>query len=404
MNICFLTEEYPNVNDFGGIGFHFSRLVAGLSTSGHQLTVIYNGDKAFSSPNVEVIPVSSLLGTVGRKIYRFFSRTELGTVLCWSVLAVILARRLDRQHRFEVIETHDYHCVPWWLLLGKERLVFTLQGGKKQTAELNQEFRKLSHQILFFLEKLTLDHAVHLYASSPVQKLAAMQMYQTNIETCIPNAVDTSFFHPASKASPRKTEFILFAGRVETRKGILPLLEGYRDFALARKKQTTPDLIIIGNDLYHLGPHRDESVENYLATQFPDHLAPKVVHLPRIKQAKLRLYYQAASCCIFPSLSEPFGNVIAEALSCGQIVITGTEIGATSYLTDKQSFFSIPVERKAIRQAFEHVFDQLTSSQKSTLKQQARTLAVKHFSVAEVTRLTEKYYQTIIDSQHYDLS
>jgi glycosyltransferase involved in cell wall biosynthesis len=105
----------------------------------------------------------------------------------------------------------------------------------------------------------------------------------------------------------------LFVGRVVRHKGVLDLLEAFRELRGAIAGSAV--LLIVG-------PEGDIRLDR---TQLPR----GVVYLGPMEQAHLGRAYAAAQVLILPSRSEPWGLVVNEAIANGCRVIASTDVGAT---------------------------------------------------------------------------
>lgn len=107
----------------------------------------------------------------------------------------------------------------------------------------------------------------------------------------------------------------LYVGRFSREKNIIFLLDAYRRI----KYEGLEDwgLILVGN-----GPQRQEIEDFILKNNIED------VFLPGFKQEKdLPLFYAISDVFILPSISEPWGLVVAEAMACGLPVLVSTRCG-----------------------------------------------------------------------------
>ena len=114
----------------------------------------------------------------------------------------------------------------------------------------------------------------------------------------IPMGIDTRLFCPGEKQSGK---IILFVGRLDEKKGVNYLIDAMRHVQEAK-------LVIIGD-----GPEK-QNLMNQAA-------GLNIEFLGAIPHHELPKYFNNADIFVNPSLSEGFGLVCAEALSCGTPVI-----------------------------------------------------------------------------------
>lgn len=138
--------------------------------------------------------------------------------------------------------------------------------------------------------------------------------------------VDNAYFAETSKGVLEKADelrkssglperYFLYVGRFAPQKNLVRLLQAYR-----RYKDSDPDgwkLVLVGD-----GPQREELLEVAHDLELTD------VIWPGFKQInELPLYYALASGFIIPSVSEPWGLVVNEAMACGLSVLASSRCG-----------------------------------------------------------------------------
>jgi glycosyltransferase involved in cell wall biosynthesis len=139
-----------------------------------------------------------------------------------------------------------------------------------------------------------------------------------------PDAVDSDFFSRHSSASRQHasalkmqhnlpSRVVLFVGRLVPKKGLPVLFEAFRQL-----KSNDVGLVVVGD-----GPKRTE-YERICQT---GGIGP-VVFAGFQQREQLPFYYGIADIFVLPSLSEPWGLVLNEALSCGLPVIASSIAGA----------------------------------------------------------------------------
>jgi glycosyltransferase involved in cell wall biosynthesis len=139
-----------------------------------------------------------------------------------------------------------------------------------------------------------------------------------------PNAVDTHRFAELARAArergmecradlgmPRK--YFLFVGRLIREKGVFQLLEAYRRLDPAIRKEMS--LVFVGD-----GPAKDE-----LLSQAGDVELGHVAFPGFAQRDRLAAFYGLAELLVFPTLSDPWGLVVNEAMACS-LPIIATEV------------------------------------------------------------------------------
>lgn len=137
----------------------------------------------------------------------------------------------------------------------------------------------------------------------------------------VPNGVDLNRF---GSIVPRvlNTSRILYVGRLDPRKGILDLISTFRALS---KQRSDLHLTIIGR-----GP-LEQRLRDIINTES---LQTGIDLLPAVSHEQMPEIYRSHDLLIVPSLYEPFGLVILEAMAAGLPVISSdqcVELGQPTY-------------------------------------------------------------------------
>lgn len=139
------------------------------------------------------------------------------------------------------------------------------------------------------------------------------------------NGVDLARFKPRPEIRSRERAALgiaedaplyLFVGSGFERKGVDRTLESF-----ARLPGDAARLVVVG---------ADHALEAMRALAARLGLAPRVHFTGGL--ADVTPMYAAADCLVLPTLYEPFGNVVLEALACGLPVVTSTRNGAAEVI------------------------------------------------------------------------
>jgi glycosyltransferase involved in cell wall biosynthesis len=117
-----------------------------------------------------------------------------------------------------------------------------------------------------------------------------------------------------------RSRIALVVGRLVPAKGIVFLLQSWE--RLPEKIRDEWTLLFIGS-----GP-----LASLLEETMADSSDGEIVQLPAVQPAELIPYYAASSLLIFPSLSDPWGLVVNEALACGLPVLCSRLAGCADDL------------------------------------------------------------------------
>jgi glycosyltransferase involved in cell wall biosynthesis len=176
---------------------------------------------------------------------------------------------------------------------------------------------------------------------SSFEYVRSMGIAEERIRTA-PNAVDTGRFAAlAGSARERASQlraqlvlpqrYFLCAGRILAEKGVFHLMQAYAQLAPELRAQV--GLVLVGE-----GSAKQELMN--AATR----ISPGTVIFPGFTQRdQLAAYYALADALIFPTLSDPWGLVVNEAMACGLPVIATDVAGCTADLVqDGENGYVIP--------------------------------------------------------------
>jgi UDP-glucose:(heptosyl)LPS alpha-1,3-glucosyltransferase len=146
------------------------------------------------------------------------------------------------------------------------------------------------------------------------------------------NGVDLAQFNPSAKARrsetrqqfaiPEEVPLFLFLGSGFERKGLALALAALPPEAW---------LLVVGKD-------KDTARYQQLATRLG--IAGRVRFAG--PQKNVARFYGAADAFVFPTVYEPFGNVILEALACGLPILTTPDCGGAELVREGENGFVLP--------------------------------------------------------------
>ena len=253
-----------------------------------------------------------------------------------SALSLLRRRSFDIIHSAgcccafytDVITSH--FCEKEGLCLEKTSIIEMLHKS------IWQKLKVLDHMIYrrlaAFVEGLIFGHnsSKALIAVSQSMKREFIRHYDNAAESIvvIPNGVDLKMFNPANQSLyrdslrqkhgiSRSEPVLMFAGGDWERKGVPYIVE-----ALSLLTRSDVKLFIVGSG--------DEKLYKQLAK--PKRLGERIIFVSH--SSKLWEYYAASDVFVFPTIYEPFGLVIVEAMASGLPVITSRVAGAADIIID----------------------------------------------------------------------
>ncbi|MCX7746682.1 MAG: glycosyltransferase family 4 protein [Clostridia bacterium] len=161
------------------------------------------------------------------------------------------------------------------------------------------------------------------------------------------------------KLAGKDKKIILFAGRINRQKGIVPLLDSA---ALVIKKFPNVQYIIAGQsdsrDYYKMVTTHMEG--------YPG-LKERCTFLGHVKREQLTLLYQAADISVFPSIYEPLGLVAVEAMAAGSPPIVTGGGGLEESVQHEKTGLVVPVNPDEVTGLFKVDINKLADAQLTLL-------------------------------------
>lgn len=305
----------------GGVQTHVRDLAAAFRENGHEVLCICPGqgtELPKGCMGVGGMRSISLAGTHFE--LSLASRAELA-----GIEATIAAFRPDIIH----YHTMWVPLLPWQLF---RRLRYPSIATFHDTtspdatgAVLRTIFRPLSRYLLG-----RLDGAIAV-STAPLQHLRPGR--KGVVPAVLPPATDLSAFFAVERPRQNARPTVLFAGRLEPRKGIGVLLEAWRHVVQASSGAAPPHLIVAG------AGECLPDVEAAIAQLGPDAIS----HRPAPDDATLRQLLAQATLAVSPAThGESFGIILTEALATGTPIIGGANAGYATVLTGEGQSLLVP--------------------------------------------------------------
>ena len=295
----------------GGVGSHISALEHQFTKMGHEVRIIAPASKAISAFGDRLI-------CIGRP-WAYPSSGSVARISLTPWLSSQVEPVLERE-KFDIIHLHEPLCP--MLCTTVLRLSRTANVGTFHAVDCRgySQWKPLTY---IFLKKWFHKLDGKIAVSRPAMEFA--NRHFPGEYTIIPNGVDLEHFSPSVPPIEELCDGkinILFAGRLEKRKGVNYLLSAYE-----RVKQEIRNcrLIVVGP-----GTRWSRKYENQVRQSGP----PDIIFVGYVSYSELPRYYQTADIVCSPATGrESFGMVLLEAMAMGKPVVASNIEGYASVVT-----------------------------------------------------------------------
>lgn len=283
-------------------------------------------------------------------------------------------------------QTHVYHSI------GQMRYE-ALQADQPQNT--NYQFFKTRGD----WEKRIAHECTSIISTSPNERDDIVRLFAVSPDKIgvIPVGVDTVQFRPYAKRTIRKrlglpvnSKLILYAGRLEWRKGIETLVRAIHSLT---EQWEDIALYIIGGGSTKISKKLDNDELSRLHKVIKDLGLQNRIHFLGAKpQTQMAQYYAAADACAVPSYYEPFGIVPIEAMGCGTPVVA-SRTGGMQYTVEDGVSGHLAIPRCPIDLAAK--LHTVLTNGKEVYSEAARHRVLHNFAWPGIARETAAHLSTL---------
>jgi glycosyltransferase involved in cell wall biosynthesis len=323
MNLCFLCREYPPAPRTGGIGSATRDQARALVRLGHRVHVVapaWDGAGALDDDGVVVHRIAASRWQVPG-IARLVGQT-LDRV-AWSRAAAREVARVHAAERLDLVEAPEFAAEGLAAVRRRSPpVVVRLHTPLALVRRLNGAALSRDCRLTVRLERAAVARAAAVTAPSRAIAAACAEIGYARAADAriIPYGIDTALFHPPAQAGNGAGDgrpLVLFAGRLEARKGIGDLARALPSIA-ARVPETR--FAFVGADT-PTAPG-NASWRDYLTAQARAALIEDRVELSGfVPRHELAAWYRAARVVVAPSPFENLALVFLEALASGRPLV-----------------------------------------------------------------------------------
>ncbi len=227
------------------------------------------------------------------------------------------------------------------------------------------------------LHKKTIQKTTRIITvTNQVKKLYTPWVTKEKIST-IPFGVDTATFKPTQKTEQQKEFEILYAGSLYALKGIPFLIHA---IANVRRNKINAKLTLVGE-----GAQKESLITLAKTLQVENH----VKFAGFVPNSKMPAYYNRCDIFCFPTLGEPFGKAVVEAMACGKPVIATNAGGAAEIIQNGENGILVPpADSETLAAEITRLIND--PQERHRLGKKARETTVERFSWEKIA---EKYHQ-----------
>lgn len=312
MKIAIIRREVSYTK--GGAERYAASLCRELCNMGHEVWVLAEklGENVHPAINYLHIPVKRISSSQRSQSFHLNAQAALAKVQPDTKIA------LSRTYPSDVFRVSDpLHC--YWM-------------GVRYPGKIRRFIENLNprHRAIFKIERAIMDpvNTRIIVTNSKLSKALIAKYYRYPQERVhvIYNGVDHEQFTPDPGYIEGDLIKLLFVGQDFKRKGLGPVI---RAFAKVIDKGYDCTLRVIGSN--KPGPYQK------LATKLG--ISQRINFEGSTKE--IQKTYQSSDLFIFPSLYDPFANVVLESLACSLPVLTTTTNGSSELIDEGQNGYVI---------------------------------------------------------------
>ena len=343
MKVLFITSWYPRKdNPVSGV---FVRELAKAVSRNDEVRVLHG----YLEKRLDKIYDNSYEKENGFEVVRVMYK-GLFSVFSYPVYLFSMIqtfRKIKRDFMPDIIHAHVYKSGLIGIILRK---FYGIPLVVTEHAEITDPYRKgfsqkIKNILAIAVARFVLNNADLLILPSESLRDYLESFGIKNRCVIVQNVVNTDAFHIVSTSKKNEIKRLLFVGELAPRKGITYLLK-----ALGLLKNKRKDFIL---DIVGYGSHEEE----YKKLAWNLGISSIVRFGGRKNKKEVAELMQKCDFLILPSLYEPFGVVLIEAMACGKPVISTLSGGPKEFVNEKRGILVPPGDPEALAEAIEYMLD-----------------------------------------------
>lgn len=379
MNICVLTS-LADLNA-GGIANHAFRIARSLSKLGHRFTIITRG--GWNRQVEEEIGGIRIIRVRFLPLYPFHVSFH-----GWFVNSLLKSF----QSNFDLLHAHS-PLIP--VPDGELPIMTTVHTPMRSEAKHIHGYlpypiaARMQIRVVSRLEEKLFQHSrrIAVVANSVRAELADYSVPPDKVDW-VGTGVDHEVFTPPPNTTQHFDPYVLYAGRLLERKGLLALLQAA---AIVCKEFPKVKFMLLGD-----GPLKTRLEKESSRLGLQNHFL-LMGHIPfRTRQRELIELYQRAAIYVQPSLYEGLPATLLEAMACGRAVVATAVSGHLDVINNETNGLLVPPnDPRAIATSLLTLLND--GAMRHALGQAARRTIEEKFTWDAVAQRTLRCYRKAVE-------
>lgn len=357
-------------------------LCKSLVRLGHEVT-LFSSDKHPKWQMLQQRRADRMVEVIdGVKIRRFPSGPELGMVPLMPTLPVEIIRfNLDIIHAHDIIALSSSYSA-FASRVRRKPFVLTQHDCGFEATHGAKLFAYMMNNSTVGRFTLQTASAVIGLSSDAIRFVEGFGA-SAGKARIIPTSVDTTIFRPNQRKIIKEkmgidSPIVLFVGRLTKIKGVDILLRAFHD---ALSSAPDANLVIVGR-----GPEESQLRELQRKLKLD-----RVFFLGGVPRDEMPLIYSSCDLLALPSLYEPFGNVVIEAMASGLPVLGSKVGGMADVISNGETGYHLrPGDVKHLSNYLKVLL--LDNELRLKMSKAARRMAEEKFDDMVVARAVEQIY------------
>jgi glycosyltransferase involved in cell wall biosynthesis len=361
MRVLFLTPWYPEADHIYR-GVFVREHAKAVRAAGNEVVVLHLAGKSYRGRGLwRMAAESDPAFSEGIPTYRVERRSlpfpgTGGLISIWSAVRASRALRASG-FRPDLIHASFYYGGISGYAAGKALAVPVVVTEHSTAFPLRELGRGMAAAVRFVMHRVAAVMPVCDFLQRAMEAYGVRARFRV-----VPNAVDTTAFHPAARTSPRSSaRRLIFVGNLEPteHKGFPTLLDALHTLAQRRGDW---HLDVVGE-----GPSRAEYEEKVAASA----IAGSVTFHGAVPKTRVAEMMRASDIFVMPSRFENLPCVIIEAMASGLPVVSTTVGGIPEMVTEADGILVGPGDAPALAEALDRVLSKPEVFERSAIAARA---------------------------------